>query len=1022
MSPLSFLSSFAFPSWSSIPSIGSYIPENIQKRLVSYLLQRTLGKFVKQDGLQLEGIEAAINQGRVRLDGLQIDTEGVNATLPADFPYRFREGQLDSIDISLPFPNLWSGALSLGISSIQLTLESRPVEPWKTSASDDPQEWNIDKSIYAASTDFVRTVLNKDEDDQLQSSMYNMHLKESERNLLEENLDPFATDESPQAPGHFPGSFNAFDGKPGGTAGLVESMMEALLARLQVSVGEIVVKLHHEVPARAEETASCVDLELKIEGIRYALHQSETDALPKKTLTVDDVGVWMSSEKILDQEQTSTSPNTVREVEDDMMMSLGIADLRESRYGVADMETRLQSPGSEEDNPAESLYESAIGEDTPTASPTIRPSAKPRASTDSSRDVRNKIFGLRRRGIVVQMWKEPVDVGEDTASEGSPIAQARISVDLGNLAVALTSEQVKSLILVAGSFPASQQAQQSEHPTHAVRADKRRGSTPQCRILANQVDLHYFYGPSVAGVSQSVAYWNRTDHEEIKEENLHLQLLNLQIIRREQDVSTISLSHCALVDAYRHVTRGDEPLRRQPILLIGKPSEQIWLPCEEDARQEVSLAAAEELDNEAQISLSLSEPGRTLLLRYIRLYLDPSRLEHSIRSLQQLLSVYNAASDAPRRSNVTRGGSDSTSAAALRLDIRMLSTRIYNAPCQGKAVPRAIQIPGRVGLDASGILLERSIDGAIQARMDWMKADLSGSNSADPQTWFTCGNVTSSGDPEKALDFDSGSRSSCFPRSSGTRPVGHSRTGIGSPSSSRMRVRLTGGEGLGVAPTTVDSDQASLERMVLDLGRDHYHLQGEALTALQEKVRHGNMEDVLKVYEEEMKSPLKNAVLGSLIRTLLIQVQKTKTDLSLSLLSLDHLLRSQQLTFAFVGLAPSLLVLYGLGGWFRRVWNGENRGKTRRMAYVRGVRDIERLLLTTGKVEQEMTDRDRGLLLLSVGGMRAWAAGLRGQHKEDFMDDLRLLENAKLGRKGKLRVVDRIWRGWGVNGRGTLGK
>jgi nuclear-control-of-ATPase protein 2 len=97
--------------------------------------------------------------------------------------------------------------------------------------------------------------------------------------------------------------------------------------------------------------------------------------------------------------------------------------------------------------------------------------------------------------------------------------------------------------------------------------------------------------------------------------------------------------------------------------------------------------------------------------------------------------------------------------------------------------------------------------------------------------------------------------------------------------------------------------------------------------------------------------------------------------------------------------------------------------------------------LTTGKVEQEMTDRDRGLLILSVGGMRAWAAGLRGRHKEvsplgssemsrllrsapaqDFMDDLRLLENAKLGRKGKLRVVDRIWRGWGVDGRGTLGR
>jgi hypothetical protein len=76
MPPFSFLSSLAFPAWSSIPvSIGSYIPENIQKRLVGYLLQRTLGKFVKREGLQLDGIEAAIEQGRIRLNGLEIDAD-----------------------------------------------------------------------------------------------------------------------------------------------------------------------------------------------------------------------------------------------------------------------------------------------------------------------------------------------------------------------------------------------------------------------------------------------------------------------------------------------------------------------------------------------------------------------------------------------------------------------------------------------------------------------------------------------------------------------------------------------------------------------------------------------------------------------------------------------------------------------------------------------------------------------------------------------------------------------------------
>ena len=41
--------------------------------------------------------------------------------------------------------------------------------------------------------------------------------------------------------------------------------------------------------------------------------------------------------------------------------------------------------------------------------------------------------------------------------------------------------------------------------------------------------------------------------------------------------------------------------------------------------------------------------------------------------------------------------------------------------------------------------------------------------------------------------------------------------------------------------------------MVLDLGRDHYHLSGAALDALGRKAIEGNMEDVLRVYEEEMR-------------------------------------------------------------------------------------------------------------------------------------------------------------------------
>jgi nuclear-control-of-ATPase protein 2 len=42
--------------------------------------------------------------------------------------------------------------------------------------------------------------------------------------------------------------------------------------------------------------------------------------------------------------------------------------------------------------------------------------------------------------------------------------------------------------------------------------------------------------------------------------------------------------------------------------------------------------------------------------------------------------------------------------------------------------------------------------------------------------------------------------------------------------------------------------------MVVDLGRDYYHLSGTELEQLGQKVRGGDMEPVLRLYENEMKA------------------------------------------------------------------------------------------------------------------------------------------------------------------------
>jgi len=71
--------------------------------------------------------------------------------------------------------------------------------------------------------------------------------------------------------------------------------------------------------------------------------------------------------------------------------------------------------------------------------------------------------------------------------------------------------------------------------------------------------------------------------------------------------------------------------------------------------------------------------------------------------------------------------------------------------------------------------------------------------------------------------------------------------------------------------------------MALSLSREKYNYSQPELDALALRIRQGDLTPVLKVYEEDMKSPLKSAIGGTLIRSLLIQIQKMKVRENYSL-------------------------------------------------------------------------------------------------------------------------------------------
>ncbi|XDG06836.1 hypothetical protein ABKA04_006451 [Annulohypoxylon sp. FPYF3050] len=217
---------------------------------------------------------------------------------------------------------------------------------------------------------------------------------------------------------------------------------------------------------------------------------------------------------------------------------------------------------------------------------------------------------------------------------------------------------------------------------------------------------------------------------------------------------------------------------------------------------------------------------------------------------------------------------------------------------------------------------------------------------------------------------------------------------------------------------SLQADKESLERMVVDFALDKpsvatgaSSLSESQVAEIRAKVREGDVTPILRAYEKDLRSPFKGTVRGDLVRTLLIQVQKTKVDIEVALSGIDALLKSQELVFGFVGLTPGILVSVGVIQYLRGVM-GSKRGfrETRRAGKcVRVLRNIDRILSeATPTPNNLLSYKDHGLLVCEVHVLRRLAQNLiPADIEKDFLEDLDDLANLK-GIQSQLRALDRI--------------
>jgi hypothetical protein len=136
---------------------------------------------------------------------------------------------------------------------------------------------------------------------------------------------------------------------------------------------------------------------------------------------------------------------------------------------------------------------------------------------------------------------------------------------------------------------------------------------------------------------------------------------------------------------------------------------------------------------------------------------------------------------------------------------------------------------------------------------------------------------------------------------------------------------------------SLQEDLDSLERMILQFSREHPELLEPNI-----QDRSPNMSIILKQYENELVAPIKNALMGDLLRLILIQIQKSKVDMQVALSAVDRLLKSNELNFEFLAVFPTLMLLYLL---FKRIRKGLTKAAsiTKEEILARLERDIHHL-------------------------------------------------------------------------------
>jgi len=215
----------------------------------------------------------------------------------------------------------------------------------------------------------------------------------------------------------------------------------------------------------------------------------------------------------------------------------------------------------------------------------------------------------------------------------------------------------------------------------------------------------------------------------------------------------------------------------------------------------------------------------------------------------------------------------------------------------------------------------------------------------------------------------------------------------------------------------------------------------EFLSTINERARNQDMNIVMKNYQQELNTPIRSALLGDLIKGILIQVQKVKVDGEGLVIQIDQIMKQNQINFSLLATIPAILLITFLTIATKnivanRILKQRRYGlSTLRQQIILKIREIEHVLIFNSETPALMINNQElivvekhnnengdqqtimmtyltfGHFLSLIYELKYFTKQLQSKRmlSKEFNDDINLLTYTQLSVKQKLLIIQQIY-------------